>query len=218
VAEFVVDGLGAELVLVGADTGDGTALFAVHGDAAGLTRRPVEMFDATRRVARLSFEGVHASPVGDLAGAAAAFDRAVDLAAIALAVESVGVAERSLEMATDYAKLREQFGKPIGSFQAIKHRLATVLLEVEAARSAAWYALWSASARPDETPVVAPLTLATCTETAYLAASENVQVHGGIGFTWEHAAHLYLRRATTSRMLLGDPSELRETMLRRLHY
>jgi alkylation response protein AidB-like acyl-CoA dehydrogenase len=218
VAEFVLDGVGAELILVAAQSDDGPVLLSVGADAPGLTRSPVEVFDPTRRVARLEFHGTAADLVGDPSEASAGLDRTCDLAAIGLAAECVGVAERALEMATDYAKLREQFGRPIGSFQAIKHRLATVFVEVEAARSAAWYALWSATARPEETATVAPLTLATCTETAYLAATENIQVHGGIGYTYEHSAHLYLRRATTSRLLLGDPSEQRETLLRRLDY
>jgi alkylation response protein AidB-like acyl-CoA dehydrogenase len=218
VAEFVLDGVGSELVLVAAQSDSGLLLVSVEAPAPGLTRQRVEVFDATRRVARLEFSATPGELVGDVSSAVAALERTADLAAIALAAECVGVAERALEMATDYAKLREQFGRPIGSFQAIKHRLATVLVEIEAARSAAWYALWSATARPDETPVVAALTLATCTETAYLAASENVQVHGGIGYTWEHPAHLYLRRATMSRLLLGDPAEQREALLRRLDY
>ena len=218
VAEFVLDGVGAELVLVAAESDAGLVLVGVDAQAPGVTRRPVEVFDATRRVARLEFVATAGALIGDASTAATALERTADLARIALAAESVGVAERALDMATDYAKLREQFGRPIGSFQAIKHRLATVLVEIEAARSAAWYALWAATGRPDEISVVAPLTLATCTETAYLAASENVQVHGGIGYTWEHPAHLYLRRATTSRLLLGDPAEQRETLLRRLDY
>jgi alkylation response protein AidB-like acyl-CoA dehydrogenase len=217
-ADFVLDGMRAELILVAADTDDGPRLFSVRENGPGLVRQPMALFDATRRVARLQFRGAAADPVGDHAGTAAALARTGDLAAIGLAAECVGVAERALEMAVEYATLREQFGRPIGSFQAIKHRLASVLVEVEAARSAAWYGLWSVTARPEETPLVAPLTLATYTETAYLAASENVQVHGGIGCTWEHPAHLYLRRATTSRLLLGDPGEQRETLLQRLGF
>jgi alkylation response protein AidB-like acyl-CoA dehydrogenase len=215
-AEFVLDGLPAELVLVPVMTEQGPSLFAVTGSSPGLQRRPTEVFDVTRRLARLTFTATPARIVGAAGEAGPGLDRTRDLAAIALAAESVGVAERALEMATEYAKLRVQFGQPIGSFQAIKHKLANVLLEVEAARSAAWYALWSATAQPDEIAVVAPLTLATCTETAYLATSENIQVHGGIGYTWEHPAHLYFRRATMSRQLLGNPAELRETMLQRL--
>jgi alkylation response protein AidB-like acyl-CoA dehydrogenase len=207
VAEFVLDGTVAELVVVAA----GPELFAVR---EGFTRHQVDVFDATRRLARLEFDGAPADLVsGD---AEAVLSRTTNLAAVGLAAECVGVAERALEMATEYAKLRVQFGRPIGSFQAIKHKLANVLLEVEAARSAAWYALWAVTARPDEVAVIAPLALATCAETAYLATTENIQVHGGIGYTWEHPAHLYFRRATTSRLLLGDPAELRETMLQRM--
>jgi len=121
-------------------------------------------------------------------------------------------------MARDYALIRTQFGRLVGSFQAIKHKLANVLLEVEAARSAAWYGLWAADARRDELSVVASIAKATCSAAAYLAAAENMQVHGGIGYTWEHPAHLYFRRATTSRMWLGDPADHHERLLSRLGY
>jgi len=144
--------------------------------------------------------------------------RVLGLAAVALAAEQVGVAERALEMATGYALLRTQFGRPIGSFQAIKHKLANVLLEVEAARSAAWYGLWAAAERRDELPVAASVAKATCSEAAYLAAAENMQIHGGIGYTFEHQAYLYLRRATTSRMWLGDPAWHRDRLLAGLGY
>jgi alkylation response protein AidB-like acyl-CoA dehydrogenase len=126
-------------------------------------------------------------------------------AVVLLAAEQLGVAERCLEMATAYAKDRQQFGRAIGSFQAIKHKLANVLLEVEAATSAVMYALWTADRDVAELPVVAAITGWTCSEAALLAASENIQVHGGIGCTWEHPAHLYLKRATTDRLLYGDP-------------
>jgi alkylation response protein AidB-like acyl-CoA dehydrogenase len=217
VAEFALDGAQAELLLVPADTIDGPALFAITGPADGLRRESLYFFDPTRRLARLSFAGCAARLIGEIGTTATAVEHADDVAAIALAAECVGVAERTLEMATDYAKIREQFGQPIGSFQAIKHKLANVLLEVEAARSAAWYALWCAANREEEIPIVAPLALATCAETAYLATAENIQVHGGIGYTWEHPAHLYFRRATVSRQLLGDPAELRERMLQLVH-
>jgi alkylation response protein AidB-like acyl-CoA dehydrogenase len=121
-------------------------------------------------------------------------------------------------MARDYALLRTQFGRPIGSFQAVKHKLATVLLEIEAARSAAWYGLWAADSRDGDLPVVASIAQATCSAAAYLAATENVQVHGGIGYTWEHPAHLFFRRATTSRMWLGDPAGHHDRLLAQLRY
>jgi alkylation response protein AidB-like acyl-CoA dehydrogenase len=218
-AGFVLDGHVADLVLlpVRADDGSGS-LFAVDAAAAGLERDLLDTFDLTRKLADLTLTQTPADLVGAEGGARAALLRTLDLAVVALSSESVGVAERTLEMATEYAKVREQFGRPIGSFQAIKHKLANVLLEVEAARSAAWYAAWAASERAEELPVVASLTASTCSEAAYLAAAENIQVHGGMGYTWEHPAHLYFRRATTSRVLFGDPDSHRSALLRRIGY
>ncbi len=220
-AEFVLDGHVADLVLVPAATGEGTSLFSVSGTAAGLARTLLPAFDATRKHARLRFAATPATLIGpdpETGGAASALARVYDLGCVTLACEQVGVAERALDMARDYALLRTQFGRPIGSFQAIKHKLADVLLEVEAARSAAWFGLWAADARPDQLPVVASIAQATCSAAAYLAAAENMQVHGGIGYTWEHQAHLYFRRATTSRMWLGAPASHYERLLSRLGY
>ncbi len=220
-AGFVLDGHVADLVLVPAATGEGTSLFAVRGTAPGLGRTLLPAFDATRKHARLRFAATPATLIGpdpETGGAAAALARVYDLGCVALACEQVGVAERALDMARDYALLRTQFGRPIGSFQAVKHKLADVLLEVEAARSAAWFGLWAADAQPDQLPVVASIAQATCSAAAYLAAAENIQVHGGIGYTWEHPAHLYFRRATTSRMWLGDPAGHHERLLSQLGY
>ncbi len=217
-AGFVLDGHVADLVLVPAVTGEGMSLFAVPTPAAGLARTLLPAFDATRKYARLDFAATPAILLGPDGGAAPALARGYDLGCVALACEQVGVAERALDMARDYALLRTQFGRPIGSFQAIKHKLADVLLELEAARSAAWFGLWAADARPDELPVVASIAQATCSAAAYLATAENIQVHGGIGYTWEHPAHLYFRRATTSRMWLGDPAGHYERLLSRLGY
>jgi len=220
-AGFVLDGHVADLVLVPAATGEGVSLFAVPAPAPGLARTLLPAFDATRKYARLDFAATSATLLGpdpETGGAAPALARVYDLGCVALACEQVGVAERALDMARDYALLRTQFGRPIGSFQAIKHKLADVLLELEAARSAAWFGLWAADARPDQLPVVASIAQATCSAAAYLAAAENMQVHGGIGYTWEHPAHLYFRRATTSRMWLGDPAGHYERLLSRLGY
>jgi alkylation response protein AidB-like acyl-CoA dehydrogenase len=217
-AGFVLDGHVADLILVPAAAPEGTSLFSVRGTAPGLARALLPAFDATRKHARLRFSGTPATLIGPAGGAAAALARVFDLGCVALACEQVGVAERALDMARDYALLRTQFGRPIGSFQAVKHKLADVLLEVEAARSAAWYGLWAADARPDELPAVASIAKATCSAAAYLATAENVQVHGGIGDTWEHPAHLYFRRATTSRMWLGDPAGHYERLISRLGY
>ncbi len=220
-AGFVLDGHVADLVLVPALTPAGTSLFSVGGTAPGLGRTLLPAFDPTRKHARLRFAATPARLIGpdpETGGAAPALARVYDLGCVALACEQVGVAERALDMARDYALLRTQFGRPIGSFQAVKHKLADVLLEVEAARSAAWFGLWAADAQPDQLPVVASIAQATCSAAAYLAAAENMQVHGGIGYTWEHPAHLYFRRATTSRMWLGDPAGHYERLLIQLGY
>ena len=217
-AGFVLDGHVADLILVPARTGHGTSLFAVPGTAPGLSRTPLPAFDATRKHARLHFSATPAALIGRPGAAGPALGRAFDLGCVALACELAGVAERALDMARDYAVLRTQFGRPIGSFQAVKHKLADVLLEVEAARSAAWYGLWAADRRRDELPAVASIAKATCSAAAYLATAENVQVHGGIGYTWEHPAHLYFRRATTSRIWLGGPADHYERLLAQLRY
>ncbi len=217
-AGFVLDGHVAELILVPAATPEGTSLFAVRGAAPGLARTLLPAFDAARKYARLDLAGTPAALIGPADGAAPVLARVFDLGCVALACEQVGVAERALEMARDYALLRTQFGRPVGSFQAVKHKLANVLLEVEAARSAAWYGLWAADFRPDQLSVVASIAQATCSAAAYLATAENIQVHGGIGYTWEHPAHLYFRRATTSRIWLGDPASHHERLLGQLGY
>jgi alkylation response protein AidB-like acyl-CoA dehydrogenase len=217
-AGFVLDGHIADLILVPAAVPGGTSLFAVRGTAPGLARTLLAAFDATRKYARLHFSATPATLVGEAGGAGPAVGRVFELGCVILACEQVGVAERALDMARDYALIRTQFGRLVGSFQAVKHKLANVLLEVEAARSAAWYGLWAADARRDELSVVASIAKATCSAAAYLAAAENMQVHGGIGYTWEHPAHLYFRRATTSRMWLGDPAGHHERLLSRLGY
>ena len=124
---------------------------------------------------------------------------------MALAAEQVGGAQRCLDSSVEYAKTRIQFGRPIGSFQAIKHKCADMLLEVESAKSAAYYAGWAAAEDSDELPVVASLAKSYCSEAYFHAAAENIQIHGGIGFTWEHPAHLYFKRAKSSELMLGRP-------------
>ena len=213
---FVVDGHTADLVLVAARTASGVSLFAVDGDAPGLGRTPLATLDPTRKQARLELSGTPGRLVGDEGQAWPALSRALDLAAIALAAEQVGGAQRCLEMAVQYAKQREQFGRPIGSFQAVKHKCADMLLEVESARSAAYHAAWVAAQDGDELPVLASVAKAYCSDAYVHAAAENIQVHGGIGFTWEHDAHLYFRRARSSQILLGDPAYHRELVVRRL--
>ncbi|HLI43525.1 MAG TPA: acyl-CoA dehydrogenase family protein [Acidimicrobiales bacterium] len=213
---YVLDGHTASLVLVAARTPGGVSLFAVDGEADGLTRTPLATMDQTRKQARLDFAGTPARLVGEEGGAAPVLQKTLDLAAVALAAEQVGGAQRVLEMSVEYAKNRIQFGRPIGSFQAIKHKCADMLLEVESAKSAAYYAGWAAAEDNDELPVTACLAKAYCSEAYFHAAAENIQIHGGIGFTWEHDAHLYFKRAKSSELILGDPAYHRELLAQRI--
>ncbi|MGE3620586.1 MAG: acyl-CoA dehydrogenase family protein [Acidimicrobiia bacterium] len=213
---FVLDGHTAGLLLVAARTAAGVSLFAVEGDAAGLTRTPLSTMDQTRKQARVELDGVRGRLVGTDGGGWQILDRTLDLAAVALAAEQVGGGQFVLEMAVQYAKDRVQFGRPIGSFQAIKHKCADMLLEVESAKSAAYYAAWCASELNDELPSMASLAKAYCSEAYFHATAENIQIHGGIGFTWEHPAHLYFKRAKSSELLFGDPTYHRELLAQRI--
>jgi alkylation response protein AidB-like acyl-CoA dehydrogenase len=214
---YVLDGHIADVVLVAARTAAGVSLFHVAGDADGLTRTPLATLDPTRKQARLEFEGAPATLIGSDGSGSRVLSTVRDLAAVSLAAEQVGGAQRCLEMSVAYAMERVQFGRPIGSFQAIKHKCADMLLEVESARSAAYYAGWCAFERSDELPAVASLAKACCSDAYVHAASENIQVHGGIGFTWEHPAHLYFRRAKSADLLLGDSTYHRELLAQRIH-
>jgi len=219
---FVLDGAIADLILVVARTPAGVSVFAVQKNAPGLTVEPLATMDQTRKQARVLLRETPARLVGTEGAGWAAVSRMLDLAAAALAAEQVGGAQRVLEMAVDYAKTRVQFGKPIGSFQAIKHKCADMLLEVESARSAAYYAGFAADAADvtdnavDELPVAASLAKAYCSEAYLHAAAENIQIHGGIGFAWEHPAHLYFKRAKSSELLFGDPAYHRELLAQRI--
>jgi alkylation response protein AidB-like acyl-CoA dehydrogenase len=204
---FVVDGHIAQLLLVVARTDDGLGLFAVDAADAGVVRTLLPTLDMTRKLARVELNGVPARLVSGPGDATAALSRALDLALVALTAEQVGGAQRCLDMAVDYAKIRMQFGRPIGSFQAIKHKCAEMLIEVESAKSAAYHA---AGSTDDELGVAAAVAKAYCSEAYFQVAAETIQVHGGIGFTWEHDAHLYFRRAKSSQLLLGDEHYHRE--------
>ncbi|MEU9346653.1 acyl-CoA dehydrogenase family protein [Streptomyces sp. NPDC048278] len=214
---FVVDGHGADLVLVVAREATGPRLFAVEGTAPGVNRTRLETLDPTRRLARIDLDGAPALPVGPPAGNAATayLRRVTDLALVALAAEQTGGARACLDAAVEYAKVRVQFGRPIGSFQAVKHKCADTLLKVEAARSAVYHALSVAAANPQERQerAAAVAVAAVCCADAYThAAKENIQIHGGIGYTWEHDAHLHLKRAKSSEQLLGSPAAHRRRL------
>ena len=162
--------------------------------------------DQTRKQAKLEFSGVKAEPLGAVGSGWAALSKTLDQAAVGLSNEMVGGGQFVLEESVQYAKDRVQFGRPIGSFQAIKHKCADMLLEVESAKSAAYYASWAAAEDSDELPVVASLAKAYCSDAYFHAAAENIQIHGGIGFTWEHNAHLYFKRGEVVR----DPARRRD--------
>ena len=223
---FVLDGHAAGLILVVAQTSAGLSLFAVDapvlpgtalpGTGGGLSRTSLPTLDQTRKLARLEFADVAGRLIGSPGDAAAVLDRTLDVAAIALAAEQLGGAQRALDMAVEYAKIRHQFGRPIGSFQAIKHRCADLLLEVESLRSAVGYAAAAVAEDSAEIPVLASLVKAYASETYFHVAAENIQIHGGIGFTWEHDAHLYFKRAKSSELFLGDAAYHRERLAARI--
>jgi alkylation response protein AidB-like acyl-CoA dehydrogenase len=209
---YVLDGAIADLLLVAARVQDNVGVFAVDGGARGVTRVPVETMDQTRKLARLEFDDAPARLIAALDGGKSAIEAMLDNAMIALSAESLGGTAKVLDMAVEYAKVREQFGRPIGSFQAIKHKCASMLVELESSRSAVYYALWAVSAGDTDVPKLASLAKAFCSDTYLYAAGENVQIHGGIGFTWEHPAHLYLKRAKNAQLFLGSSDYHRQRL------
>src|SRR5580658_4162873 len=213
---FVLDGYAASLLLVAARTDDGLSLFAVDATAPGLERTPLATLDQTRKLARCEFSSVTGTLIGAPGDAAAILARVLDVGAVALAAEQLGGAQRVLDMAVGYAKIRHQFGRPIGSFQTIKHRCADLLLEVESLRSAVIYAAAAVAEDSPEVPTLACLVKALAFYFYFPAAAENIQIHGGIGFTWEHDAHLYFKRAKSSELFLGDSNYHRERLATRI--
>ena len=213
---FVVDGYTADVIVVAAREGDGLSLFTVNGDASGLARTPLTTLDMTRKQAELTFDRVEATRLGEPGSGAEALRKTLEQAAVCLASECVGGSEKTMDMAVQYAKDRYQFGRPIGSFQAIKHKCADMLLRLESAKSAAYYAAWAAAEDNQELHVASSLAKAYCTEAYFTNSRENIQIHGGIGFTWEHDCHLYYRRAKSSELMLGDPTYHRELIAEKL--
>ena len=211
----VVHGLDADLVVIVARAGGELGFFTVDGDTPGLSRTGLAGLDLTRRLASLEFSSAPARRLV-CEDAAGALSHVLDLAWVALAAEQLGGLQRCLEMSVDYARARAQFGRPIGSFQAVKHLCADMHVAMELARSAVRYAAWAADAAPYELPTAAGLARAYCSEAYFKVAADTIQVHGGIGFTWEHDAHLYYRRAKSSELLLGVPLQVREQLAERL--
>jgi alkylation response protein AidB-like acyl-CoA dehydrogenase len=209
-AALVLDGHTAQLLLIAADTSDGTAVFAVDTRSTQVDSILDSTMDLTRKLATLEFDATPARQIEPPATAAALLEKVRVVAAVGLAAEQVGGAQRVLDMAVDYAKARHQFGRPIGSFQAIKHRLADMLVQVESARSAAYAALWAVALDSPDLAVIAALAKSFCSDAFLFCAGESIQIHGGIGFTWEHPAHLYFKRAKSSQLMFGDPGTQRQ--------
>ncbi|MGH3502632.1 MAG: acyl-CoA dehydrogenase family protein, partial [Nocardioidaceae bacterium] len=204
---LVVDGDLADVLVVSAQVGGVPGLFCVRADAEGVTVRRQQMLDPTRGSAEVWFDGAAATRLDVSDRTATVVGDVLDRARIALAAEQVGGAAHCLETAVEHVKAREQFGRPIGSFQAVKHKCARVLYDLEAARCAAWYAAWAVEEAPEELPMVVPTVKYLCSEAFQTAARDCVHLLGGIGFTWEHPAHLYLKRATTAAQFLGSPTD-----------
>ena len=221
---YVLDGHTADLLIVAARTensegAEGVSLFLVPGDADGVKRAWLPTMDQTRRLASVELNDVLVPPdalVGEEGRGWALCERTLDLARIALAAEQVGAAEMCLDMSVEYAKVRKQFGRPIGSFQAIKHKCADMLMMIESARSAAFYASALAGQGERDLEEAASSAKAFCSDAFFHCAAENIQIHGGIGFTWEHAAHMYFKRAKAAEVLFGAPSFHRERVAKRM--
>jgi alkylation response protein AidB-like acyl-CoA dehydrogenase len=210
-AGYVVDGGIADAVLVPARAADGVGVFLVAAKAPGLTVTPLVTLDQTRKQAHLDFTDAPARRVGT-GDATRAVQAAYDVGRAMLASELVGVSARCLDMTVEFAKHRIQFGRPIGSFQAVKQKLADLLIATESARSAATAAAAVAAEGSPDLGWIAAAAKAYGSETASLVTAETIQLHGGVGFTWEHDAHLYFKRARASEEMLGTPRELYDTV------
>ncbi len=221
---YVVDGHCADLLVVparreGSRGAEGVSLFLVPAGAAGLERRALTTLDQTRRLAAIELRDVRvpaSALLGEEGGGWPALERTLDLAAVALAAEQVGGAQRCLDLSVAYAKERVQFGRPIGSFQAIQHKCADLMIAVEAARSGVYWAACVAAQGDADLSVAASLAKCTASEAFFRCAAESIQIHGGVGFTWEYDVHLYFKRARATESLLGDPAWHRERVARHL--
>jgi len=219
VKSFVLDGHSADQIVVlarraGSSGEDGLSLFTLRGDTTGLGRRALKAMDPTRKLARLEFRSVPAELLGEEGAAAAPFARTMTAAAVCLASEMVGGAEKLRQSALDYANLRVQFGRTIASFQSMKHKQAEMLVDVELAKSAAYGAASAAAEGDPDLPALASLAKATASEAYLQTAIHTVQIHGGIGFTWDNDTHLWFKRAKSSEVFLGDAAYHREQMMR----
>jgi alkylation response protein AidB-like acyl-CoA dehydrogenase len=210
----------ADLILVAARTsdagGDGTTVFAVSSGAQGLSQVPNVEMDRTNRTSTVRFENVSVGPddvIGELDRGWSIIGPVLERAAVAAAAEMLGAARRCMDMSVEYAKVRQQFGQPIGMFQAIKHACAEMLLEVENAHAATYYAAWALDARSPDASLAASSAKAYVGDASRKVCGSSIQVHGGIGFTWEYDLHLYFKRAKHFEPLYGDADFHRERAL-----
>jgi alkylation response protein AidB-like acyl-CoA dehydrogenase len=224
---FVFDVLVADWLVVAARTARlrghperGVTLFLVERGSPGLSVAALPTVDKTRRQANVSFDGVSVPTkrlLGRLHDGWPILARALEVGAAAISVETVGVAQRALDLSVQYARERTQFGKPIGSFQAIKHKCVDMMVAVENARSLAYYAAWAIAARDRESPVAVAMAKAYASEMGKTVTGDAIQIHGGIGFTWEHDIHLYYRRALANEGAFGAAPLHREAVAKRLN-
>jgi alkylation response protein AidB-like acyl-CoA dehydrogenase len=218
IKSFVLDGHTADLIVVlarkpGSRGEEGLSFFTVDGKAAGLDRRLLKTMDETRKLARLTFKGVEGKLLGAEGKAAAPFAKTMQQIIVCLANEMVGGAERLREDALAYVQMRMQFGRALASFQTMKHKAADMLVDVELAKSAAYYAAAALDESDPEVPMLASLAKASASEAYLQTAIHAVQMHGGIGFTWDNDTHLWFKRAKSSEILFGDANQHRETMM-----
>lgn len=215
-ASFVLHAQNADLLLVAAHGPEGLSLFAVDLPQESVVVTPLPTFDRTLRLAQVELAGAEAALIGEPGSGWSAVERALDVARVALAGEQAGGARQSLSITVDYAKVRVQFGRPIGSFQAIKHMAADLLLESESAISAARHAARALADGSTDAGAAISLAAFACADAYTTVAATSIQMHGGIAFTWEHPAHLYLRRARADAQLLGTPTFYRERYLQQM--
>ncbi len=220
VKHFVRDATCANALIVAArDRGGELALFVVDPATPGVTIRPLTFVERTRKVCEVRFEGVELPASARLSGAARTHDvlsRVHDFARVALCAESCGGAQRVLEMAVDYARQRQQFGQPIGRFQAIQHKCADMLIQSEGIRSATYYAAWAIDAGEPDQHTTSCLAKAYCGDAYTRLAGDGIQIHGGLGFTWEQDLHLYFKHAKACALAFGSPTHSRELAARQL--
>lgn len=220
VKSYVIDGHIADFIVVaarapGSSGVKGISLFVVDSNQRGVERRLLQTADQTRKQSLIKFDRVQGELLGEADVGPSAFRKSMDEAATALANEMVGGAQMMLDSAVDYANNRMQFGRPIGSFQAIKHQCANTLLEVELSKSAAYYAASAVAENDPKSSALASLAKASAADSYVHAAAACIQIHGGTGFTWDNNTHLWFKRAKSSEVLMGDPNFHRELMMQR---